>query len=86
MATATIAEHIKEIAACQDEHDRFINGNGKPGAKERLALLENNFEILNKKLDMIINLCTALFVTVLGGGIAWLLFTELPAIHAAVMK
>jgi hypothetical protein len=85
MATASIAAQLKDIRACQDEHDEFINGNGKPGAKTRLALLEDHLGILEKKLDTIISLVAGLFIMVLGGGIVWFLFTELPALHAALL-
>jgi hypothetical protein len=36
---ALLEQEQKRQGECLDEHDKFINGNGKTGAKEQLAKL-----------------------------------------------
>lgn len=40
MADLPTKEDLAEVKANVKEHDKFINGNGTPGAKTRLALIE----------------------------------------------
>ena len=61
----------------------WMNGNGKPGAKTRLALLEDRFvnldekiDKVDKKLDRIMNWVLGIAATIIGGLLIYL-FTNL---------
>jgi hypothetical protein len=84
MTQAAVATQLKEMRDCLDKHDEFINGNGKPGAKTRLELLEDHFGMVEKKIDRLNNSINILIIAVISGGIGWFLFTELPALHSTL--
>lgn len=60
MATSTATQALKDLRVKVEEHDQFINGNGKEGAKTRLKSLEEcdkssagKLEKIEKKLDVL---------------------------------
>lgn len=82
MATIT-AEAFKQLVTDVDCHDKFINGNGTPGAKVRLAGLEGAVDRIERKLDRVGTAMWGLFAAVTGGILIWLLTKILPAIVAS---
>lgn len=81
MATIT-ADAFRQLTEDVHCHDEWINGNGKPGAKTRIAGLEDAVGRIEKKLDRVGTAMWALFATVTGGILIWLLTKILPAIVA----
>ena len=66
--TAELTQELKQVKTDVDDHDKFINGNGKQGAKERLALLEKRDEDLickiasvDNKINWLIGVVVSLF-------------------------
>jgi hypothetical protein len=53
LANLPTREDLQEVKAEVKEHDKFINGNGTPGAKTRLALVEEKVNDLLKRFDKI---------------------------------
>jgi hypothetical protein len=43
---ALLENEQKRHAKCIDEHNEFINGNGKPGAKEQLSKLWSRLNMI----------------------------------------
>ena len=62
---------VKEIADWKD-------GNGRPGAKVTLSLLEERWTNVEKKIDRIYTVLIALLVSVLGGVVLWFFTNYLP--------
>lgn len=60
------------------EHDEFINGNGKPGAKVQLNTLEINYQNISKKLDQIYGAITGLALSVVGAVLVYILLNVIP--------
>lgn len=61
VSTKEFADLRKKVC----EHEDWIDGNGKPGAKTRLALLENQFEKIEGKLNWILGLMGSIFTAVI---------------------
>ena len=61
------------------EVQEFINGNGKPGAKTRLALLENDLSDLKDTLNRISGWVIGAMITLITGGILWIFTVLIPA-------
>lgn len=66
MAAAISATRIDNIERKVNEHEAWIDGNGKPGAKERLALLEQGLRQINGRLSVVIAINTTVGVALLG--------------------
>lgn len=49
----SLSKRVEEIEKDYQKHNLFINGNGVPGAKTRIALLESNLENLQSKFQAI---------------------------------
>jgi hypothetical protein len=73
-------EDLAEVKAEVHEHDQFINGNGTPGAKTKLALVEEKvnamllrFDKLSSDVakDALAKLVQLVGVPLLLGAIAW---------------
>jgi len=80
---STNSLRINYLESDLGEIKKFVEGNGTPGAKVRLASLEDATKSIKEDIADIksmISRLTALAVTVLGAGIIWFLFTVLPAI------
>ena len=83
---ASYAPRIDALEKLTEKHDKFINGNGDPGAKTRLNALENNdkniiqkIDDVKKSLDSLQKLIISLALTLFGAGVGlaiWF-FTEL---------
>ena len=76
---------LDTLAMRVEEHDHFINGNGKPGQKvtnnqfdERLKTLANNIERLEKAVKGMQDLIKKFTIGIVTAGVAWFLFTVLP--------
>ena len=80
MGAAVSATAFKTLADKVCEHDQWIDGNGQPGAKTRLALLEQQFEAIEKKLDKLTNAMWTLALSIGGGVAVWFFTKVLPAI------
>lgn len=66
-AASAVNQKLETIIKCQEEHDHFINGNGQPGAKVRLTVVENSIADIKSMLNKIL----ATSLTILGGLIVW---------------
>ena len=62
------------------DHDEWINGNGKEGAKTRLATLEKGLGRIEEQLNKITNWIIGLFVTLIGGFLMYFFTSLLPQI------
>ena len=40
-------ERDREVKKCVDEHQEILNGNGKPGLKTDIQLLQRNIKVIN---------------------------------------
>lgn len=78
----TAATHDSPCQALQDVEE-FMNGNGKPGAKVRLALLEQDVKTIKDNLNRATGWIIGAAVTVITGVLIWI-FTSL--IPAALLK
>lgn len=59
-ATLLKREHIDKLVI---EHDEFINGNGKPGAKAELKVIQNNQKIISAiDITILVALIVNIFV------------------------
>jgi ABC-type siderophore export system fused ATPase/permease subunit len=76
------SSRMKRIEDCQDEHDKFINGNGSPGAKARLALLEDSVERIETSMSRMTNWFIGLIITIGGSVAIWFLTQQLPKLAA----
>jgi hypothetical protein len=73
---------LKRIEDCEDEHDKFINGNGAPGAKQRLALLEDSVDRIELSMARMTNWFIGLIITIGGSVAIWFLTQQLPKLAA----
>ncbi len=81
MATVVAAAELRELRKKVDEHECWIDGNGNPGAKTRLALLERaipdirkDLTKIRKRFDWILGVLVAILVPVL----IWLITDVIP--------
>jgi len=58
------------------EMQAFVNGNGKPGAKTRLALLEDSLGDMKKSIDRMVGWVIGAMITLITGAVLWI-FTYL---------
>lgn len=74
----TVEKTLKHPMPCKDvsEIKEWVNGNGKPGAKTRLALIEDNLNEIKETLKWLRGAVTGLLLTVLGAVIIYI-FTNL---------
>ena len=74
----TADKSLKHQAPCSDilEVKEWVNGNGKPGAKTRLALIEDNLNEIKETLKWLRGAVTGLLLTVVGAIIIYV-FTNL---------
>ena len=73
-----LAAKVESLAQEVECHNEWINGNGKPGAKEVLGNLNTRLASIEKSMDALNGRITGLIVTIIGGGIGWFLFSVLP--------
>ena len=84
MATAAINKGAT-LAQLQEkvcEHDRFIDGNGMPGAKVRIALLEDGVDRIETSITRMTNWFIGLIITIGGSVAIWFITQQLPKITA----
>jgi hypothetical protein len=81
MATITTAE-FTEIKRKVCEHEVWIDGNGKEGAKTRLKRVEDSTDRIERKLDKMSNALWGLVATIAGGVILWVFTSVLPTLLA----
>lgn len=55
------------------EVQEFMNGNGKPGAKTRLALLEGDVKDIKDSLNKMTGWVIGAMITLMTGGFFWIL-------------
>jgi len=74
----TADKSLKHPTPCSDisEIKEWVNGNGKPGAKTRLALIEDNLNEIKETLKWLRGAVTGLLLTVVGAIIIYV-FTNL---------
>lgn len=74
------ASATKHVLPCQDIADvlEWMNGNGKPGAKVRLALIEDSLTEIKETLKWVRNILVGVLVTLTGGVALWFFTTLLP--------
>lgn len=69
MATATasiVKDQIADVRHDVDCLNEWVNGNGKPGAKATLALLEQRLAVIEKSLERQNGYIIGLMITVIG--------------------
>ena len=71
---------IPAIEKQVEDVGEWINGNGKPGAKVRLATLESGLCRIESQLNKLISLLTGLVITLLGGFLMYFFTNLLPRI------
>jgi hypothetical protein len=78
------ASASKHVIPCQNIEDvlEWMNGNGKPGAKVRLALIEDGLVEIKETLKWVRNILVGLLVTLIGGVMMWFFTTLLPKLLA----
>ena len=82
MATIAKAE-LDNIKKTLCEHDEFINGNGKQGAKARLDVMDEQMETIDEKLDSILGILKGIAISAGGGLILWIATVVFPRIFSA---
>jgi len=80
MGAAVTAASFKELTTKVCAHDEWIDGNGQPGAKTRLALLEKQFEAIEKKLDRLTSAIWTLALSIGSGVAVWFFTKVVPAL------
>jgi hypothetical protein len=81
--TTTVRElsgRVDVLKITVDKHDDFINGNGKPGAKTRLDMLDDAVEEIKSTLRALTKAAWGLASAIIIAGAAWFLFQLLPSI------
>lgn len=68
----TIAE-FDAVKAKVNEHELWIDGNGKEGAKTRLKTVERATESIEKKIDKMTSWLSGLVATVVGAIVIWVI-------------
>lgn len=53
MTTSQLTGEVAHIKETVKQHDEWIEGNGKPGAKTRVTLLENGQKDIKESLEKI---------------------------------
>jgi len=80
-ATKTITRNeFDRLCGDVKEIEEWKDGNGKPGAKATLLLLEERWCNMEKKIDKVFNALIALTVSVIGGLLIWFFTTIMPKI------
>ena len=75
-----LSDRLVELQESVKEHDVIINGNGQPGMKTRLALLENQFAGMDKKITAVMAMLVGMIMS--GAGITiWFITTVLPQLY-----
>jgi hypothetical protein len=80
----SIEARLPGIEKQVDDHSEWINGNGKVGAKTRLATLENGFQRIEGLLNKLTGWLIGLVITLVGGFLMWFLTNLLPQITAHI--
>lgn len=62
MAANVTVKEFTDLKSKVCEHELWIDGNGKRGAKSRLDLLEDKFQTIEGKLNWILGLMGSMFV------------------------
>jgi len=75
----TIEKHIEDVS-------EWMNGNGKPGAKTRLATLEKGLCQIENQLSKLIGWMVGLVLTLAGGFLMYFFTNLLPQIVADLGK
>lgn len=60
------------------DHDEYINGNGKPGAKQESATTNLRLTAIEKRLDQLTTSIWGLVVTLVGAILTYLVFNVIP--------
>ncbi len=66
MAAAITRTEFSALQSTVSEHDEWINGNGKKGAKSRLDSLEENMSGIKSKLNTLITVNIGVGMALLG--------------------
>lgn len=74
------SQQLKDLESEVKEHDEFINGNGKAGAKQRLGLLEDSVDRIEASIASMNRWIIGLIITIGGSVAVWFITTELPKI------
>lgn len=69
-----------------EDHAQWINGNGKEGAKTRLATLEKGLSKIENQLNKLIGWMVGLVLTLAGGFLMYFFTNLLPRIVAELGK
>jgi len=80
LTTAQLTGRVETLEKTVSQHDEFIDGNGKPGAKERIGKLETNYADIKKTLDQMTSRITGLIYTIVGAIIIYVFTSVLPGI------
>ncbi len=72
MATVT-AEQFATLKQKVCEHEIWIDGNGKEGAKTRLKTVEDATRAIEKKIDRMTGWLAGLIASVLGSILIWMI-------------
>lgn len=76
----SIEARLPAIEKQVEDVGEWINGNGKPGAKVRLATLESGLCRIENQLNKLISLLTGLVITLVGGFLMYFFTNLLPRI------
>jgi len=82
----SVETRLPAIEKQVEDHSEWINGNGKAGAKTRLATLENGFGRIENLLNKLTGWLIGLVITLVGGFLMWFLTNLLPEITAHLGK
>ena len=92
MAAITTTE-LKELKVQVSEHEIFINGNGKKGAKERMATIEleqsnikDDIKEIKDGVNKAVGWIVGAAITFIVGLLIWLFSIVLPSILAHLAK
>ncbi len=81
-------ESLEREIRCQDEKidclQEWVNGNGKPGAKTRIAQLEDSVKRIEDKLDSQTKALNGAAIALTVAFFAWLATNVLPSVLAHI--
>jgi len=78
------ATTLKHLPPCEEitSIKEWVNGNGHPGAKTRLALIEDNLGEIKETLKWLRNAVSGLILTIVGALLIWVFTNLIPRLLA----
>lgn len=78
-------QKLTELQETLEEHEVILNGNGQPGVKTRLAILEDRYLAVDRKINAVLAMLVTMILS--GGGITvWFITTVLPELYGHIGK